>query len=94
MDHIKAGKHGARSRKQAIAIGLSKARRSGVRLPAPGRGQTSKKTRKSAARDYRKGGTTARGKRGKRTIRQSPKRTSPKRSRASLRALEREPKVV
>ena len=41
MHHIRAGKHGARSPQQAIAIGLSKARRSGVKLPAPGRGKTS-----------------------------------------------------
>jgi hypothetical protein len=33
IDHIREGKHGARSTKQAIAIGLSKARRAGVRLP-------------------------------------------------------------
>jgi hypothetical protein len=33
IDHIRAGKHGARSAKQAIAIGLSKARRAGVSLP-------------------------------------------------------------
>ena len=38
MDHIREGKHGARSTKQAIAIGLSKARRAGIRLPAPRRG--------------------------------------------------------
>jgi Family of unknown function (DUF6496) len=35
MDHIREGKHGARSTKQAIAIGLSKARRAGVKLRAP-----------------------------------------------------------
>lgn len=44
MDHIKRGKHGASSRKQAIAIGLSKARRSGVKLPPP----PAKRKRKSA----------------------------------------------
>jgi len=38
MDHIRAGKHGARSTKQAIAIGLSKARRAGVGLRAPAKG--------------------------------------------------------
>jgi hypothetical protein len=52
MHHIREGKHGARSRRQAIAIGLSKARRSGVDLPPPKPGKTSKKTRKSAARAY------------------------------------------
>ena len=35
MEHIREGKHGARSTKQAIAIGLSKARRAGVKLAAP-----------------------------------------------------------
>ena len=46
MHHIREGKHGARSTKQAIAIGLSKARRSGVKLPPPRGGKTS--TRRSA----------------------------------------------
>lgn len=48
MHHIREGKHGAKSTKQAIAIGLSKARRSGVKLRAPKRGQASASTRKSA----------------------------------------------
>src|SRR2546423_3874614 len=55
MHHVRQGKHGARSSKQAIAIGLSKARRAGVKLPAPGRGRAKSKTRKSAASAYRKG---------------------------------------
>src|SRR5262245_5120161 len=55
MHHIREGKHGARSTKQAIAIGLSKARRAGVNLPPPRRGTTSEKTRRSAASAYRKG---------------------------------------
>lgn len=75
MHHVREGKHGARSTKQAIAIGLSKARRAGVDLPPPARAKTS--TRRSAASAYRA------GKRGKR-------RTSPRRSRATLRALKRE----
>ena len=41
MDHIREGKHGARSTKQAIAIGLSKARRAGVKLKPPAKGKTS-----------------------------------------------------
>ena len=49
MHHIREGKHGARSAKQAIAIGLSKARRAGVSLAPPKPGTTSAKTRKSAA---------------------------------------------
>lgn len=55
MEHIREGKHGARSTKQAIAIGLSKARRAGVTLPAPPKGKTSARTRRQAARDLRKG---------------------------------------
>src|SRR5215467_1220607 len=53
MEHIRSGKHGARSAKQAIAIGLSKARRAGVRLP-PGK-RTSARTRAKARRDLAKG---------------------------------------
>jgi hypothetical protein len=55
MDHIREGKHGARSTKQAIAIGLSKARQAGVKLQAPRKGKASAKARKQAGRDYRKG---------------------------------------
>jgi hypothetical protein len=76
MDHLRAGKHGARSTKQAIAIGLSKARRAGVKLPAPKRGAASPSTRRKAAHD------TAAGRRP-----HAPSRT---RSRASAAALERE----
>jgi len=81
IEHIREGKHGARSTKQAIAIGLSKARRAGVRLKPPRKGQTSERTRKNAEREYRAGG------RGR-------KKPSAKRSRASLRKLKREPKVA
>src|SRR5436305_6667649 len=55
MHHIRQGKHGARSSKQAIAIGLSKARRAGVPLRPPAKGQASRKTRRSAMSAYRKG---------------------------------------
>ena len=48
MDHIREGKHGARSAKQAIAIGLSKARRAGVKLPSPKKGQASARSRKES----------------------------------------------
>src|ERR1700754_1630110 len=77
MDHIREGKHGARSRKQAVAIGLSKARRAGVPLAPPPRSSASARTRKSAARDARA------AKRGR-------KAPSPRRSRATLTALKRE----
>src|SRR5215470_13125345 len=53
MEHIRESKHGARSTKQAIAIGLSKARRSGVPLRPPREG--SRRTRRRAERDYEKG---------------------------------------
>ena len=80
IEHIREGKHGARSAKQAIAIGLSKARRAGIKLKPPRKGQASARTRKAAARDYRKG--------------QSRKSAKPsaKRARASLRRLKREPR--
>ena len=78
IEHVRGGKHGARSPKQAIAIGLSKARRAGVPLGVPKRGQASARTREAAERDVRKG-----PKRG---------RPSPKRSRATVQALKREPK--
>ena len=77
MHHIREGKHGARSTKQAIAIGLSKARRAGVPLGAPKKGTTSRQTRRQAERDLQKG---ARGQR----------KASPRRSRATTRALRRE----
>ena len=51
FEHVREGKHGARSPQQAIAIGLSKARRAGVKLPPPKKGRTSQKTRRQAARD-------------------------------------------
>src|SRR5437773_5135831 len=54
IEHIREGKHGARSTKQAIAIGLSKARRAGVKLPPPKRGTAAKGTRRKAKRDLKK----------------------------------------
>ncbi len=55
MHHIREGKHGARSTKQAIAIGLSKARRSGVKLASPKKGRASARVRKKAQQDLHKG---------------------------------------
>jgi hypothetical protein len=75
IEHVREGKHGARSTKQAIAIGLSKARRAGVKLAPPNKG--SKKTRKQAARDLKKG-------------KKKSAKKSAKRSRATSRALKRE----
>jgi hypothetical protein len=80
IEHVREGKHGARSARQAIAIGLSKARRAGVPLAPPPPGRTSEATRQSAERDYETG-------QGRRKAR-APSR---KRSRATERALKREP---
>src|SRR5262244_779123 len=55
MHHIREGKHGARSTKQAIAIGLSKARRAGVHLRAPAKGKAPAQTRRSAKSALRRG---------------------------------------
>jgi len=77
MEHIREGEHGARSPQQAIAIGLSKARRAGVKLPPPKRGKASARTRKQAKRDVKRGGAR----------RKKPSRT---RSRATKSALKRE----
>src|SRR6059058_101531 len=55
IHHVREGKHGARSTKQAIAIGLSKARRAGVDLPPPEKGETTERTRRSARRAYARG---------------------------------------
>jgi hypothetical protein len=57
MEHIRRGKHGARNTKQAIAIGLQKARRAGVNLPAPEKGEASAKTRQSAKSALKHRGT-------------------------------------
>ena len=78
IEHIREGKHGARSAKQAIAIGLAKARRAGVDLAPPARGTTSEDTRRQATRDYERGHSG------------SHAAPSPTRSRASTRRLERE----
>jgi hypothetical protein len=78
MHHIREGKHGARSPKQAIAIGLSKARRAGVKLSQPKAGTVSEETRKSAMRDTKKGQSGSSGP------------VSTKRSRATTKALKQE----
>jgi hypothetical protein len=79
IHHIREGKHGARSTKQAIAIGLSKARRAGVKLPSPKRGTAPGKSGSRAKSSSRKGGAGAAGRTVSRT-----------RSRATLKAVQRE----
>jgi hypothetical protein len=78
FEHIRQGKHGARSPEQAIAIGLSEARRAGVDLPPPKQGTASKKTIKQAGRDRKA------AKKG------ASRKPSPRRARASKKALKRE----
>ena len=76
IEHVREGKHGARSAKQAIAIGLSKARRAGVKLPPPDPAKTSASTRRKAISDSKKS--------------RRPRKTSAKRSRATMGALKKE----
>jgi hypothetical protein len=76
MHHVREGKHGARSTKQAIAIGLSKARRAGVKLPPPEKGTTSERTRRSAESALKRS--------------RSRRKPSARRSRAIRTALRRE----
>ena len=76
MHHVREGKHGARSTKQAIAIGLSKARRAGVELPPPEKGTTSERTRRSAKHALRRS--------------RSGRKPSARRGRATRAALRRE----
>ncbi len=80
IEHVRRGKHGARSAKQAIAIGLNEARRAGVPLPPPAPGRVKEKTRKSAESAYHKGQTTP------------AQKPSARASRAREEALKREPK--
>lgn len=81
IQHVRQGKHGARSPQQAIAIGLSEARRAGIPLKPPSKGSSSAATRQKAEHDYEKG-------------QDSPQRSeqSNSRSRARADALQREPK--
>ena len=78
IHHIREG---AASAKQAVVIGLSKARRAGVELPPPKKGRVSEETRKAAQRDSRRG-------------RSGEKKVSARRSRSSEAALKREPRAA
>jgi hypothetical protein len=80
MDKIRRGKHGARSTRQAIAIGLSEARRAGVDLPPPRKGKAKESTRRSTKYAYEAG-------QGKRKTRRRPRV-----SRAMKQVLKREPR--
>ena len=85
IEHVREGKHGVRSPQQAIAIGLSKARRAGIPLEPPARGKTSEETRHKAEQDIAKGrtnpdtaseGLTARGRSRMETMQREPKNTT------------------
>src|SRR6201994_499039 len=82
IEHVREGKHGARSPQQAIAIGLSKARRAGIPVKPPAKGKTSASTRHKAERDYEKGQKNP----------QTSEEGSTKRSRSRMEAMKREPK--
>jgi hypothetical protein len=82
IEHVREGKHGARSPQQAIAIGLSKARRAGIPLKPPAKGKTSASTRHKAERDYEKGQKDP----------QTSEEGTTRRSRARMEAMKREPK--
>jgi hypothetical protein len=87
MHHIREGKHGARSSKQAIAIGLSKARRAGVDLKPPKRGQASERTRKSAERAYeRSHGAASHAALGRQARAAARRRTAAQRSATARKA--------
>jgi hypothetical protein len=79
---VRQGKHGVRSPQQAIAIGLSKARRAGIPLKPAASGKTSTATRKKAAKDYESGQASPQ---------KSTREGATKRGRTSLNALKREP---
>jgi hypothetical protein len=83
IDHVRGGKHGARSPQQAIAIGLSKARRAGIPLKPPAKGKTSAETRRKSEQDYEKGQAAP----------QTEEKTTT-RSKARMKALKKEPKTT
>ena len=86
IDHVRAGKHGVKSAKQAVAIGLSKARRAGVDLKPPKKGATSESTRKKAEKDREAGQTPAAARKS------ASKETTAKRSRTTTAVLKHEGK--
>lgn len=82
IEHVRQGKHGASSPQQAIAIGLSEARRAGIPLKPPAAGKTSKATKEKAERDYEQGQTSPR----------LHEEGSTARGRARVKAMKKEPK--
>ena len=82
IEHVRQGKHGARSPQQAIAIGLGEARRAGIPLQPPGKGKTSAETRQKAEHDYVKGQASP----------ETHEEGTSRRGRSRLKAMKREPK--
>lgn len=82
IEHVRQGKHGARSPQQAIAIGLSEARRAGIPLAPPAKGKTNKKAREKAKKDYEKGQVSPR----------THAEGATKRSQARVETMKKEPK--
>src|SRR5688572_7662181 len=80
IEHIREGKHGARSAKQAIAIGLSKARRAGVDLPPPEKGEASEETRRKAERDIEAGAGRKRASKKTTAKKAAPRKAASKKS--------------
>jgi hypothetical protein len=78
IHHVREGKHGARSPEQAIAIGLSKARRAGIKLPPPAAGEVLEEVREKAERDIRKGRAGRKAKPAARRSRATPAHSSAK----------------
>jgi Family of unknown function (DUF6496) len=82
IEHVRQGKHGARSPQQAIAIGLSEARRAGIPLKPPSKEKTSNATKQKAERDYEQGQTSPK----------TAEEGSSNRGRSRLNAMKKEPK--
>lgn len=80
FDHIREGKHGARSAKQAIAIGLSKARRAGVDLPSPPKGSPSAKSAKSAEKKRGQPKSAKRSKASENALKKEPRSSASKKA--------------
>lgn len=81
IEHVREGKHGVRSPQQAIAIGLSEARRAGIPVKAPAKGKTSAATREKAEREYEQGQAAPK----------TAEEGSSKRGRSRLNAMKKEP---
>ncbi len=94
MEHAKRGRHSSGNPRQAIAIGLSKARRAGVKLGPPKRGKASAATRKKAARDLARGSRTAKKRAAKKTsarktVKRGARKTAPRKRAAKKSAARR-----